>query len=204
MVDWLNAWLAALPVFEKIFWFIAVPFSVLTVIQLIIQLFGMGDYDHSVDVHTDVGAGDLGHHGGLSASGVFTVKNLIIFFAVFGWMGIACAQASFPKLLTILVAFLAGAFAMVLVAWLFYSLYRLGESGTLKLENTIGLSGTVYLTIPPNRSGKGQVQLVVQGAMNEIDAISYEDEDFKTGMKVTVIEVVDQNTVAVTKALTFH
>lgn len=204
MVDWLNAWWAAIPTFEKIFWAIAVPFSVLTLIQLILQLFGMTDFDHSVDIHTDVHTGDIGHHGGFSASGVFTVRNLIIFLAVFGWMGIACAHASFPKWLTLALAFLSGALAMLLVAWIFYSLYKLGESGTLKLTNTIGLSGTVYLTIPPSRSGKGQVQLVVQGAMNEIDAISYEDEELKTGIKVTVIEVVDQNTVAVTKALTFY
>lgn len=204
MIDWLNAWWATISGFEKIFWFIAVPFSVLTLIQLILQLIGMVDFDVNTDLDGHVDAGHLGGHHSFSASGIFSVRTLIIFLTVFGWMGIACSRAGIPKFFTVLLALMVGLLAMVLVAWIFYSLYKLSESGTMNLENTIGLSGSVYLTIPAKRSGKGKVQLVVQGATQEIDAITYDQEDYKTGMNVTVIEKIDDNTVLVTRALTFH
>jgi hypothetical protein len=200
MSEWLNNWWMAIPVFEKFFWFLAIPFTVLTVLQLIMTFIGMGDSDVDVDVDADISADGHDHHFGDSLK-FFTVKNFIIFLTAFGWMGIACTRSGFPNWLTLFLALLSGIITIVVVAWVFYMLYKLGESGTFTLRDAIGHNGTVYLTIPSQKKGKGQIQLSVKGALREVDAVTYEEDDLKTGTNITVVELYDPNTVTVIKSI---
>jgi hypothetical protein len=178
----------------------AIPFSVLTLLQLIMTFIGMGHTDTDIDAHGDIPSDGHDHHFGDSLQ-FFTVKNFIIFLTAFGWMGIACTRAGFPAWLTVGISFFSGTFMIVLVAWVFYLLYKLGESGTFHIQDTVGTSGTVYLPIPPQKKGKGQIQLSVKGAYRELDAVTYEDEELKTGTTITVVEIYDSTTVMVIKSI---
>jgi membrane protein implicated in regulation of membrane protease activity len=197
MVEGIDGWWTGITLLEKIFWIMAIPFSLLTLFQLVMTFVGMGDTD--VDTDTDIPS-DGDHHYGDSLK-VFTVKNFIIFFTACGWMGIVTIRSGFPTWLVGLVAVFSGILMMVLVAWIFYLLSRLGESGTFRIHDAIGHNGSVYLTIPPQKQGRGLIQISVKGALRELAAVTYEDEELKRGTNITVVEIFDPNTVMVIKSI---
>ena len=93
MFEWLNSWWAEIPGFERLFWFIALPSSLVTLLQLILEFVGFGgddaDLDFStdsdVDVDWDADTGDSVGHDTTSGLRIFTIKGFIIFFTLFGW-----------------------------------------------------------------------------------------------------------------------
>lgn len=210
MFEWLNEWWAEIPNFERIFWFLAIPSSVVSLLQLILEFIGIGgdsmdaDMDVDADVDADVGDTDSsGHHAG-SDLRIFTVRGFIIFFTLFGWAGIAFVRTGIPTIIVIAVAFLIGFMAMVLVAWLFKTLHNLGESGTTEIVNAIGHRGTVYFTIPAGGQTAGQIQITFQGSFHTLDAITYESEEIKTGTNVKVTEVLEDGILVVVNDLTIE
>ena len=88
---------------------------------------------------------------------------------------------------------------MVLTTLLFYWMHKLAESGTLKIKNAIGVIGEVYLPIGANRTKMGKVQIKVQGSLRELEAITDELEDLKTGTMVKVSEIVSAEILLVEK-----
>ena len=79
----ISSWWQTTPYFEKIFWVIAILFSLLFLLQFVLSFIGgdgdttIGDADASID-----------HDSGMGYQ-FLTLKNLIAFFSVFGWTGIA-------------------------------------------------------------------------------------------------------------------
>ncbi|HEM49171.1 MAG TPA: hypothetical protein ENO27_03065 [Caldithrix sp.] len=209
-MDWLNEWWTQIPNFERIFWFLAVPSSIISLLQLILEFIGMGS--DSMDADLDTGAdadvdADVSDSSGQHAGGdlrIFTVRGFIVFFTLFGWAGIAFARTGFPGILVIIIAFLIGFGAMVLVAWLFKFLHSLGESGNTDIKNAIGKRGTVYFTIPGGGKATGQIQIIFQGSFHTMDAITYDKEDIKTGTNVKVTEVLEDGTLVVVNDLTIE
>ena len=57
-------------------------------------------------------------------------------------------------------------------------LHSLREEGTLNYKNCIGETGTVYLPIPPNRKGMGQIEVMVQGRLRIVKVVTDEEERF--------------------------
>ena len=162
------------------------------------------DMDANVDVDVDADVSDTsGHHAGADLR-IFTVRGFIVFFTLFGWAGIAFTRASIPGLIVIIIAFLIGFGAMLLVAWLFKFLHSLGESGTTQIANAIGKRGTVYFTIPGGGQTTGQIQITFQGSFHTLDAITYDKEDIKTGTNVKVSEVLEDGTLVVVNDLTIE
>ena len=53
MIEWLNEWWTEIPNFERIFWFLAIPSSVVSLLQLILEFVGMGS--DSMDADMDDG-----------------------------------------------------------------------------------------------------------------------------------------------------
>ncbi len=203
-----EAW-NAIPGFEKIFWYVALPFTFFGFLTVISALFGLGsggaDADLDIDIidapdmDTDVDISAAEAIEGTSMFAYFSVKNMIMFFAVFGWIGIVCARAGFPKFWTALVAVLAGIIAATIFALIFRLLYKLGESGTItSYASTVGTVGKVYLPIPAERGGTGKVQIIVHSSLREIDAITDGDE-LPTGVQVKVTKLLGKSTLIVEK-----
>lgn len=88
-MEWINNVLDL----QKIYWYLAIPFTVLFTIQLISTLLGLGGEDGADGIDAsdsfEEGVGDEGSSDGGSAFQLFTTRNFIIFFTVFGWSGIA-------------------------------------------------------------------------------------------------------------------
>jgi hypothetical protein len=191
----ISSWWQSMAVFEKIFWVIALLFSLMFLIQAILS-FTSGD--------GDVSAGDaddyIGHDDGIGYQ-FFTIKNMIAFFTIFGWAGIASIQGGYSKTATIAIAFIAGSLMVVMMAFLFRSMSKLKQSGTLQIKNAVGLIGETYLFIPGNRGGFGKVHLKVQGSLHELQAITDDDQQIATGKLVKVIAVLNDSTLIVTSKL---
>lgn len=88
----------------------------------------------------------------------------------------------------------------VLMAAIFYYFSKLSDNGTLSIKNAIGGLGEVYLPVIALRGNIGKVQIKVQGALRELDAITDDESDLSTGTVITVLDVVNNSTLIVTKS----
>ncbi|MRI01941.1 hypothetical protein GH721_15465 [Kriegella sp. EG-1] len=182
----MEEWFAALAMFEKVYWTVALIASVMLIILLILTLIGGdaddfdgGDVDADIDGDTGIGFQFL------------SFKNLMGFLTIFGWSGIACLDAGMSKTLTVLISIVCGLLMMLAMATLFYYLGKMQSSGTLKLKNALNQVGEVYLTIGANRSKIGKVSVTVQGTLRELEALTDEENDLVLGNVVRVKNVTD-------------
>lgn len=188
----MNEWFAAFEPFEKVYWSIALIASAIFIV-LIILIFVGGELDDTGDVDSDI-EGDTGIHFQF-----LSFKNLIGFFTLFGWSGIACIGEGLSKGMTILISTICGLLMMAIMASLFYYLGKLNSSGSLKIENALNQIGEVYLTIGANRSRIGKVHINIQGGMRELDALTDEPSDLHQGDIVTVAQVTGTGILIVNK-----
>lgn len=186
MVFLASTWWTNMVLFEKINWLIALPFSALFIIQIILTFTG-GDMDDA-SANGDVDS-SIDNDSGIDFQ-FLTLKNLIAFFTIFGWTGIVCFDAKLSVGISVLISTIAGTLMMTLMASILYFMAKLADSGTLNLKNAIGKTGSVYLSIPPKRSGLGKVQIQVQG-FQTLDAMTDHDEKIATGALVEVKDVIN-------------
>lgn len=187
-------WFSSLEWFDKIFWVVALIGSVFFLIMLVTTFFG-GD----VDMDSDIGGADVDFDVDGGGFSFFTIKNLVAFFTIFGWAGIAAIDAGLSKALVIFVAFASGLLMMLVMASLFYMISKLNDSGTLITKNAIGAIGDVYLTVGASRSRIGKVNVRIQGALRELEGLTDEKEDLKQGTVVKVIDVTTNGILIIEK-----
>jgi len=185
-----GTWWDGLSLILKIYWSIAAPFTLFFLLQLIVSFFGGDTPDDLPDSEIDSDHG-IGFQ-------FFTLKNLVGFFTIFGWAGIACIEAGFSLILTMIISTLAGMSMMGIMAGLFYLLMKAGADGTLKMNKAIGQSGEVYLTIQSKRGGVGKVQVKVMGALRTLDAMTDDDNDIPSGKLISVSNVINDQILLVT------
>ena len=178
----MNEWFTILSAFEKAYWLIAGIGTLIFLFLLISTIIGadtddIGDVDAEVDA--DTGAGFQ----------FFTFKNMVAFFTIFGWSGIASIDAGYSKNSTIIISVLCGLLMMLVMAALFYYISKLTASGTLKIENALNSIGEVYLTVGANRSKIGKIHIRIQNSLRELEAITDFNEDLPQGAVIKVIEV---------------
>jgi hypothetical protein len=195
----------------------AVCGGTILVCQFALALFGLGhggaDFGHHLggDFHGDAHFGDSVHGHSMSdshsdanhhssSSRVFAMvsfRTLVAASAFFGVTGLATLDSGFPATTSFVLAIIAGAVAM-------YGMYRLlgliagmDSSGNEQIGNAIGLSATVYVSIPATRKGAGKVQLSMQNRIVEYQAVTDDLEPLKTGEKVEVVAIKSDDTVEV-------
>ena len=190
----LPVW-SELGIFEQIFWVITIPATVIFLALLGMTIFGGDVSDSDVDTNIDAHISD----GDSIPFQFLSLKNIVAFFAVFGWSGIGFINAGMAAWLVILLALICGFLMMLLMATLFYLMSKLAENGTLKMKNAVGKLGEVYLVIPANRSGMGKVQLNVQGSLRTLDAITDDLEKIPTSSIIQVLDVIDDQILLVKK-----
>ena len=185
-----SEWWSGLSLILKGFWALAIPFTVIFVLQLILSFLGHDTADDVPDAEIS------GDHG--IGFQFFTLKNMIGFFTIFGWTGIAMIESGASTSVAIVVAFTAGTLMMGVMAAMFYLLMKAQHDGTMKIEKAIGQSGEVYLTIQSKRGGIGKVQVMVTGALRTLDALTDDETDIQTGRIVKVSSIVNNNVLLVT------
>jgi hypothetical protein len=213
MIEWWDS----LSSFEQVFWYIAVPFSLILLIQMILTFAGMGGGD------TDVGGGDtdisgIGPDADIDLSDIsdttdtshitdidpsfhfFTVRNFIAFFTMFGWAGIAAWNEGLSKTWTIVVALVVGLIMMAVVTALFYYISKLQDAGgSIKIANALNQTGNVYIPIKANGGNIGKIQITIQNSLREMPAITKGDLNLATGTVVKVVGIVSNSILVVQK-----
>lgn len=218
----LLAWWDALSLSTQIFYAIAVPATLILLIQTVMLFFGLGedgDADADVpDADADIGI-DLDGDGevdipaegifgedvptethdaaGVEFLRIFTLRGVIAFAVVFGWVGAAMSSAAVSLAITVPVAFLCGFAMMLAIALLLRAVMKLRANGNTDNRNAIGVSGRVYLTVPPARTGEGKVQVLLQGSLVERGAVTDEETAIPTGSEIVVVGVSGQTDLVV-------
>lgn len=192
MLGELFQWFAQLKGFELILWCIALLFSLLFLIQTIVSFF-IGGGDGDVDSFGDDGHGD--------ASSFFTLRNMIAFFTMFGWTGLAAYKSGISNAWVVVIAVAAGALTVYMLYFLMLKASKLRQSGTLQMKNAISQVGETYLRIPAQRSGMGKVQIQIQGRLMELDAMTDDGEDIATGRPIKVVSTLNERILLVTSNL---
>ena len=202
-IEWWNS----IGLAAQIFYCIAIPATLILLVQTVLMFLGLDDSaEADVDFDTDVGDLDIDDGalddgltdvGDLDALYFFTFRGIIAFFVVFGWVGIAMQSAGVNLGITLLVATVCGASMMVAIAYLFRAIMKLRSDGTADNRNALGVAGKVYLTVPPSRSGEGKVNIMLQGAYVERNAVTDEAEPIPTGHEIIVVGTSGQTSVVV-------
>lgn len=187
-----TTWWEALSFSLKIYWAIAIPFTFFFILQVIFSFVGGDVPDDSPDVDAEI-EGD----GGIPFQ-FLSIKNLIAFFTIFGWVGIAALDSGTSEVTALLLAFMGGLLMMTIMAGIFYFLSKATANGTMRFSRAIGGAGEVYLFIQARRGSIGKVQLNVQGVLRTLDAITDDEIDIPTGKIITVKSVMNGNILVVT------
>jgi len=185
--------------------------------QFLLSLLGLaGDHELAADSgadHFDVaghdGSGGGGHHSA-SAPGhdaatwwflsVLSFRTVVAALTFFGLAGLAANASGVEPAGALAVACLAGFAALYIVAWVMRSLARLRSDGTARIENALGRTAVVYLTVPGHRSGKGKITVMVQNRTMEYEAQT-EHESLPTAATVQIVSIIGPDTVEVVPVL---
>ena len=192
-------WFEALSVAGKVFVCVAVPSTLVLVIQTVMTFFGFGDGDGDADLPDLDGdgvpdgifggneAGETDNFEIAESSGLhmFSLRGIVAFFCIFGWLGLTMVTNGTEEWLAVLIAFLLKA------------LSKLQSDGTMDIRYAIGVSGSVYISVPPQRSAKGKVNLLIQGKLEELDAVTDEETPLPFGTEVVVTGISGGNTLIV-------
>ncbi len=204
-IEWWNA----LGLASQIFYVIAIPSTLILIVQTILMFIGMGgeaDIDGEVpddipddlpDDAPDVDLPDDADISGLEGLRIFTVRGIVAFFVVFSWVGIVLDKANAHIAVTLSVATVCGFLMMLALAFLTRLVMKLRNDGNIDNKNALGTSGKVYLTIPAARKGEGKVQIMIQGSFVERNAVTDDKEPIETGSEVVVIGVSGQTDLVV-------
>ena len=206
----MQAWWESLSEILRILYCIAIPSTLVLVLQMILSMMG-GHHDAGVEFSDTSGIDNLdwdldgdGIPDNLPDNAVpdgsnpadfgtlrlLTLQTFVTFLAVFGWVSIICSYSGLSNVVGILIGIVCGLCMMVLVAKIVQATAKLAENGTLNLKNAIGETATVYLPIPPKNQGSGKVTMQLQGRFCELDAVNNGDTMLPTGAQVLVSDVV--------------
>lgn len=179
----MDAWWNALNILQRIYFIIGVAATLLLVLQIIMMLFGLGnggdvDVDLSGDGTPDV---TIDTSDGFS---VFTLRGLIAFFAIGGWVGYTLADTSYA--LAIILSLVAGTAALILMALVVRGLMKMRSDGNITYDKAVGKFGEVYLAVPPKDKGNGKVNVMLEERFLELDAVQNGDKVIPTGTRVVV------------------
>ena len=201
MFNWWNT----LSLSTQIFYCIAIPASLVLFIQTLLTFMGIGDNsdidtdgveDFSAEnpdgVYGDGDFDDVNDAQGMDSLRIFTLRGIVAFLVVFGWMGVALDASGVSLFITVPVAFVCGFVMMLSLALIFRAIMRLRSDGNADNRNAVGTAGKVQLTIPPSRSGEGKVHIMLQGSYVERNAVTDETEAIPTGCEIIVVGVSGQ------------
>ena len=179
-------WFKDFGALEWTYFVIACVGTVLLIVQVILMLIGAGDGGPDFDTDTD-GDGAFDSHTDTGLS-LFSVKGLTAFFAIGGWTGLVMLTSLVSPAISIPVSVVAGLAAYIIVWFAIRMMLRLQEDGTANYGTAVGKIATVYVSVPPARSGRGKITLVLQGRYTEADAVTDDKERIPVDTQVSIVQ----------------
>lgn len=170
----------------RIFWFVAIPTSLIFVIQTIMTFAGV-DATDGLDADFD---GDMSHAE--TPFQLFSLRNLINFLLGFSWTGISFFTTIENKPFLIGLAVLVGAAFVYFFFIIIRQVQKLSEDNSFTIDSTLHKTAEVYLSIPERKSGKGKVMVSVKGSFHELDAMT-EYEKIPSHTMVKIVKIMNGN-----------
>ena len=176
----------------QVLWAITLSASLIFVIQTVMTLLGLGDHDADFEEDTSDGSFDAD-----PSMNLLTFRNLVNFCLGFGWTAVLMHEKIQSNALLIIVSVIVGILLVTVVMWIFKWLSGMQQTGNIDVhKSAVGCEGKVYLTIPGERKGEGKVQITINNAVREYDAVT-DGETIPTGKAIKVTEVINDYTLLV-------
>lgn len=185
-------WWTSLSTAMQVLWAITLSASLIFVIQTVMTFLGLGDHDADFDLDTSDGSFDAD-----PSMNLLTFRNLVNFCMGFGWTAVLMHEKIQSNALLIIVSVIVGILLVTVVMWIFKWLSGMQQTGNIDVhKSAVGCEGEVYLTIPGERKGEGKVQITINNAVREYDAVT-DGETIPTGKAIKVTEVINDYTLLV-------
>lgn len=185
-------WWTSLSTAMQVLWAITLSASLIFVIQTVMTFLGLGDHDADFDLDTSDGSFDAD-----PSMNLLTFRNLVNFCMGFGWTAVLMHEKIQSNALLIIVSVIVGILLVTVVMWIFKWLSGMQQTGNIDVhKSAVGCEGKVYLTIPGERKGEGKIQITINNAVREYDAVT-DGETIKTGTAIKVTEVINDYTLLV-------
>ncbi|MGN0610401.1 MAG: NfeD family protein [Ruminiclostridium sp.] len=211
-------WWQSLGIAQQVFYCIAIPATLIIVIQTILLMLGMGHGGEGVEI-SDTGGldldggGDIGDISGdisdipahdgcahtelgdgsapadFGVMQLFTLQGIMTFLCVLGWTGVICSVLGLHPAIATAIGLVLGFLAMLGVAKVLQLSRKLTQNGNIDMKKLLGKTAGVYIPIPANNSGHGKVTVSFGERFTELDAVTDEDGIIPTGTQVRIIDV---------------
>lgn len=180
MIQWWNN----LDVFSRVYALIAIPSTLVLIVQTVLLFFGAGE--DGIDLNGD-GQIDTPGDGGSDGLSLFSIRGIMALLCVGGWSGLALYASGVNRALTIIISLVCGTAALFMIAYLMKAAMKLQSSGNINLSAAVGKTGRVYIPIPPHTQGSGKINLTLQERFIEAEAVTTADRRLATGETVRVV-----------------
>lgn len=219
-------WWSSMSAFQQTLFVLACAATFVLVMQIVLMLIGnasdadidasdgdisgggITDVDGADDVLDVSGGGaldvdgdsDISDHGASVPFGLrlLSLRSIIAFVAIGGWVGYTVCYA-LDWYYALIIALACGFAAACAMAAAMLGMEKLQSNGNLNPLNAVGKTGTVYLTVPPERSGKGKVNILIQERYAEYEAVTDSGSPLPTASEIKVIGHVGANVLIVEK-----
>lgn len=159
-------------------------------VQLVLQFLG-ADADDATELVAKGTPSDV-------AFKVLSVQGASAFFLMSGLTGLVCLRAfAWSAGPSLLAALFVGAATLWLLRGIYRVFSRLQSDGTLRVERALGATGSVYLTVAPEKPGT--VTVVVEKRHLTREAITEGDEALPTGTPIIVHAIHETGALVVTR-----
>jgi len=188
VLDQTLNWWDSLGGAQQVFFGIGVIAAFTALVMGVLGFVGMEHHDA-----VDVTQNDFDHGGG----GIFSIKPLTGFFLGFGWAGGVAISAGLQLIVALACAVVAGSIMMAIIVAMLRLIYSMRSDGTMRINDALGAIGTVYITLPPEKTAGGQVTVAFRGRQETLGALNASSRSVPSGEKVKVVQIVDGRTVLV-------
>ena len=186
----MKEWFLGLSALEQVYFWLGIVSTVFLIVQIILMCCSSFGGDVDLDGDGDI---DVDMDSGVS---IFTVKSITAFFAMGSWTGLfMCAVAPNIKWLSVIIAIIVGGIAMAVVVVALKALTKLQCNGAVQIDKLIGQRATVYVSVPPSRSGRGKITITAQGRFMELDAVTDCEERLAVDETVEIVATENECTV---------
>lgn len=187
----MGEWFKGLSVMEQIYFWLGIAATLFLIVQIILLCCSSFGGDADID-----GDGDIDVDGDSGVS-IFTVKSITAFFSVGSWTGLlVCALVPANlQWVSIFPALVLGAAALAIVVVALRAMQKLQCNGAVQIEKLVGQTATVYVSVPPSRSGRGKITLTAQGRFMELDAVTDGEERLAVDEVVEIVSTENECTV---------
>ncbi len=210
----MSAWWDGLSTVLKVLYCIAIPSTLILILQTILVILGFGDgadagnpSDTSgLDMPDGADAIELGDTGNdfteamdgaelaeaaadFGTLRLFTLQGIVALLTTFAWVAICLIKGGMQLAPAVFLSALCGAAMMYLVAKLMQWSMKLTENGTFNIRSAIGEIAQVYVMIPPAGETGGKVILTLASGFAELAAITEDNEMIPAGTQVRITDL---------------